>query len=143
MDAHILQFSNGTFDLVGSTGILHHLDLVTALSQIARVLRPNGHAVFVEPLGHNPFINQFRKRTPAAIRSIDEHPLLRADLTLFEHYFARVNNEFFYLTALLAAAPGLGFLLPFLESVARALLAIPPIPPYAWQLLITLSRPRL
>lgn len=141
MDAHALNFPADTFDLVCGTGILHHLDLDTALSQVARVLRSGGHAVFIEPLGHNPLINQFRKRTPT-IRSADEHPLLRSDLALFHRYFATVELDFYYLTALLAALPGLKRVLPLLESLDRQLFKLSFLRPYAWQVLIKLSHPR-
>jgi hypothetical protein len=52
-------------------------DLSLACSEIARVLRPGGPAIFVEPLGHNPLINAYRKRTPA-LRTVDEHPPTKA-----------------------------------------------------------------
>jgi ubiquinone/menaquinone biosynthesis C-methylase UbiE len=67
------------FNLICGSGILHHLNLTNALHEIKRVLQPGGHAVFIEPLGHNPFINLYRRFTPK-IRSQDEHPLLVKDL---------------------------------------------------------------
>lgn len=141
MDAHQLEFADDAFDLICGTGILHHLDLATALPEVARVLRPDGRAVFIEPLGHNPLINQFRRRTPT-IRSADEHPLLRADFARFRRYFAAVEFEYYYLTALLAALPGFKRFLPLFESLDRQLFKLPFIRPYAWQVLITLSNPR-
>ena len=50
MNAESLGFSNQSFDLVCGTGILHHLELGAACGEIARVLRRDGMAVFVEPL---------------------------------------------------------------------------------------------
>lgn len=40
MDAHKLEFSDNTFDVVFGAGILHHLDLELALSEVQRVLKP-------------------------------------------------------------------------------------------------------
>lgn len=74
MDAQDLDFPDGSFDLVSGSGILHHLDLAPAAAEIRRVLRPGGVAVFVEPLGHNPLINLYRRLTPS-MRSVDEQPL--------------------------------------------------------------------
>ena len=66
MNAEVLEFPDASFDLVFGVAILHHLDLDTACAEFLRVLRPSGTAVFLEPLGHNPFINLVRWATPAA-----------------------------------------------------------------------------
>ncbi len=49
-DAHALPYADGAFDLVVGEGILHHLELDTALAEVHQVLRPGGRAVFFEPL---------------------------------------------------------------------------------------------
>src|SRR5579883_1516530 len=54
---------------------IHHLDLTLAYTEIARVLVPEGRAVFTEPLGSNKLINRYRRHTPH-LRTVDEHPLL-------------------------------------------------------------------
>ena len=79
MDAESLDFPDGSFDLVCSAAVLHHLDLRKAFREISRTLRPDGHAIFMEPLGHNPLINWYRRATPD-LRTPDEHPLLMCDL---------------------------------------------------------------
>ena len=81
MNAEALDFPDASFDRVCGSGILHHLDLKKAYGEIARVLRPNGYGIFLEPLGHNPLINWYRRRTPQ-MRTEDEHPLLKSDLAL-------------------------------------------------------------
>lgn len=101
MNAEALSFPNCSFDLVVGTGILHHLSLHSAYSEIARVLRPGGEAIFFEPLGHNPLINLYRRMTPS-MRTPDEHPLLISDLELARQYFSSVVTEYFVLTTLLA-----------------------------------------
>jgi SAM-dependent methyltransferase len=87
MNAEELTFADDSFDFIFGTGILHHLDLNRAYQELSRVLRPNGVALFIEPLGHNPIINAYRNRTPDA-RTDDEHPLLRKDLHLAREYFS-------------------------------------------------------
>ena len=51
MDAEHLEYENNKFDRVFGTAILHHLNLEQSLKEICRVLKPNGKAVFMEPLG--------------------------------------------------------------------------------------------
>ena len=86
MDAHTLEFEDGTFDLVFGTGILHHLDLKVAISEVKRVLKPGGQAIFFEPLGTNPVGNLVRVLTPRA-RTVDERPLSMSDLRLLKSNF--------------------------------------------------------
>jgi ubiquinone/menaquinone biosynthesis C-methylase UbiE len=96
MNAEELAFGNAEFDLVCGSGILHHLDLGKALNEIHRVLKPGGRAVFMEPLGHNPLINAYRRRTPS-LRTKDEHPLMMADIDTIGRLFGRIDTRFFNL----------------------------------------------
>jgi ubiquinone/menaquinone biosynthesis C-methylase UbiE len=119
MDAENLSFDDASFDLVCGNGILHHLDVDRALGQIARVLRPGGLAVFSEPLGHNPLINLYRRRTPE-MRTIDEHPLLLRDIELARRHFESVTVDYFTLFTL-AAVPlhGRRTFVPVLHTLER------------------------
>ena len=101
MNAEDLKFENDFFDRVCGNSILHHLDLRASLKELTRVLKREGNAIFIEPLGHNPIINLYRKLTPK-LRSEDEHPLKSEDLKLFKEYFSEVNINYFHLTTLLA-----------------------------------------
>jgi SAM-dependent methyltransferase len=101
MDAEQLEFDNDTFDLVCGSAILHHLELRKAFPEVARVLRPEKSAVFAEPLGHNPFINLYRRMTPH-LRTEDEHPLLIGDYRLAERLFQQVHIDFFHFLTLMA-----------------------------------------
>lgn len=82
-DAHATPYDDGTFDLVIGEGILHHLDLDLAMSEIHRVLKPGGRAVFREPLLDNPLLKGFRLLTPR-VRTEDERPFSADDLKKFE-----------------------------------------------------------
>jgi SAM-dependent methyltransferase len=101
MDGQRLAFRNKSFDVICGRGVLHHLDLHRSFAEIARVLKTDGGAIFVEPLGHNLLINLFRRMTPR-LRTVDEHPLRLADLDLAGRYFERVEIQYFHLTALAA-----------------------------------------
>ncbi len=99
MDAEALAFPDDSFDLVCGTGILHHLDIGAVPAEVARVLRPGGHAVFLEPLGHNLLINLYRKLSPS-MRTVDEHPLKISDLEVIGEGFGVAQHRFFALVSL-------------------------------------------
>jgi ubiquinone/menaquinone biosynthesis C-methylase UbiE len=94
MDCEKLGFRNETFDIVSGTAILHHLNTEESIIEIARVLKKNGKCILVEPLGHNIFINLYRKLTPN-LRTIDEHPLLIKDMLNAKKYFNKVEIKYF------------------------------------------------
>ena len=78
-DAEHLSFPDCAFDVVFATGVIHHVDVGKTLKEIVRALKPGGKAIFREPLGHNPFINLYRRLTPN-VRTPDEHPLTVDDI---------------------------------------------------------------
>lgn len=77
-DAQVTDFEDDSFDLIIGHAILHHLDVPRGLREIRRILAPEGRAVFLEPLAHNPVLRLGRILTPAA-RTADEHPFTVAD----------------------------------------------------------------
>lgn len=86
MDAHHLTFDNGYFDVVFGGAILHHLDLPVALSEVRRVLKPDGKICFYEPLDNNPIGKLVRFLTPEA-RTVDEQPFRFQELRMLREYF--------------------------------------------------------
>ena len=92
MDAHHLQFDNETFDMVFGAAILHHLNMVPALDEIYRVLKPEGQILFVEPLDMNPIGKLVRCVTKKA-RTEDEQPLRVCDILEIKKRF---HAQFFY-----------------------------------------------
>ena len=145
MDAEQLEFADNSFDLVCGSAILHHLDLERAYAELARVLRPTGTALFVEPLGLNPIINLYRNRTPS-LRTVDEHPLLFDDLKQADRWFGNVRARFYYLGAL-AAVPARNTaafdgLVRSLEAIDRlAFRYLPPVRRFAWYIVLELGAP--
>ena len=146
MNAEATAFADNSFDLICGTGILHHLNLDKACPEIRRILRPDGHAIFIEPLGHNPLINLFRKMTPQ-IRSVDEHPLLVKDVTALRSHFAQVDVHYFSMLSL-AAVPFrklkiFSAVKNTLERVDRSLFrAVPGCGRYAWMMVMIMSSPK-
>jgi SAM-dependent methyltransferase len=99
MDAHALEFDDGSFDIVFGVAILHHLEFARAMREIHRVLRPGGRIVFVEPLRHNPVARLVRWLTPHA-RTADETPLGRSELRAIDRNFLMDNYYSELLTVL-------------------------------------------
>ena len=145
MDAEALELETNSFDLVFGTGILHHLDLDRALGEIGRVLRPEGRAIFIEPLGHNPAINLYRRLRPD-LRTPDERPLRARDLREMARYFDHLEREYYCLTSLLAVPlrrrGSFRAVKTALEAFDRALFRLPLTGLLAWQILLVLTRPR-
>lgn len=144
MDAEHLDFDDNSFDIVFGSGILHHLSLDRSLPEIARVLKPSGTAVFLEPLGHNPFINLYRRLTPR-LRTPDEHPLTISDLRFITSFFTQPTLQYYGLINLLlsplVSAPFFQAALSAAEAVDSALFRIPFVRRYAWTVVMTLSNP--
>lgn len=140
MDAENLSFKDHCFDVVCGTGILHHLDLKSAYSELQRVVKANGKTVFVEPLGHNPVITLYRKLTPA-MRTEDEHPLLMSDIALAKSSFEHVDAHHFNLFATLSTF--VPFLSSPLNSLDKVLFKIIPFAKkYSWIVVLEFSNPR-
>lgn len=146
MNAEQLGFRDSSFELICGAAILHHLDLRAAWPEIARILTPGGTAIFVEPLGHNPLLNLFRKLTPG-LRTADEHPLLIEDLRTTSQYFSHLQTRYFQLVSLLCAPlsrwPGFTALLRTCEGLDRAVFALLPfMRRFAWQVVLVLTGPK-
>jgi SAM-dependent methyltransferase len=145
MDGEALEFNDDTFDIVCGSAIIHHLDTYKAYKEIARVLRPGGVAIFIEPLGHNPLINWYRRRTPT-LRTPDEHPLLVPELELAAETFRGVDVRFFHLTSLMAI-PLRGrrffpFLVRRLDALDRRIFSVAPVlRKHAWFTVFRLAHP--
>ena len=113
MDCENLSYNNKLFDVIYGRAILHHLDMARSLDEIKRVLKDGGRAVFLEPLGMNPFINFYRKLTPDR-RTPDEKPLNNQDFKIVcKAGFSNVEHHEFTLFA------NLGILLNTILKVTK------------------------
>ena len=98
-DAISVDLEEQQFDLVIVEGVLHHIDLRRGLDSIARVLRPGGHILIVEPVClFNP-IQSFKERTGVGEElSPNEWPLNRKDLELLNSEYRILDRRWFNLT---------------------------------------------
>lgn len=103
MDAHKLEFPDNSFDVVVGVSILHHLDFETAITEVQRVLKPGGYAIFQEPLRDNPGGKLVRALTPKA-RTADELPLSRKQIKWADNYIGGQKHVF---TGLFSTALGM------------------------------------
>jgi ubiquinone/menaquinone biosynthesis C-methylase UbiE len=148
MDVENMTFEDNRFDIVYSAGVLHHIDLNRAYPEVARVLKPSGKMICVEPLAYNPLIQFYRRKTPHLRTSWEiDHILTKNDIYLGKRYFNELKIlGFFYLFTIGAVpfrkTPIFGFVRYFLELFDKLVLSIPFIQWYAWQVAFAFSRPR-
>ena len=145
-DGNRLPFATGSFDRIWGNAVLHHLDLAQASAEIARVLTPDGCAVFCEPWGENWFLRlaRGRKASPLNDRTEDEEPLRQQDLAFFERSFADVDVQGFQLLTMMGRVVRRQGKIPGLEIFDRLLLDhVPLLRRYCRYVVLTLRRPRL
>lgn len=135
-NAEDMRLADGSVDVVAGSGIIHHLDIPKAMQELRRVLRDGGVAVFAEPLGHNPFVNWYRNRTPE-LRTPDEHPLLARDLRQMASSFSSAKVTYFGLVAPLLGLVSRNIrperpLTRLVWWLDRALCRVPLLNRYAW-----------
>ena len=147
MDGENMEFPDNMFDLGVEYGALHHVDLEKAMSELCRVLRPNGEMICVEALKHNPLIHWYRKRTPHLRTGWEvEHILGIDDLNVVRKYFQEINVRFFHLTVL-AAVPFRKTIIfkplrILLDLIDKIILGNQFIGKYAWIMVFTMSKPK-
>ncbi|NOR44516.1 MAG: methyltransferase domain-containing protein [Candidatus Delongbacteria bacterium] len=145
MNAENTEFDDSTFDIVVGKGIIHHLSLEKSYSELSRILKSNGHIVFIEPLGHNPFVNLYRMLTPK-MRTKDEHPLKIKDIELLRKYFNNVEADYFSLFTLFAVPfrnlSIFNKICNFLRNIDQLIFKLPFIKRYAWTVITHAYNPR-
>ena len=99
MAAECLGYRANTFDMVLGVSILHHTDPFAAGSEVSRVLKPGGRALFIEPLVHNVFLKIFRWLTPSR-RTPTEQPMPVKQIQEFGRFFRRVEFRGYYLLSI-------------------------------------------
>jgi ubiquinone/menaquinone biosynthesis C-methylase UbiE len=146
MDGEKMSFPENTFDLAVEYGVLHHVDLDKAMSELSRVLKPEGEMICIEALRHNPLIHLYRRMTPHLRTKWEfEHILSVDDLNVVKKHFGKVEVNFFHLTSLLAVpfrkTPIFCALRKFLDKIDKKILGNKFLGKYGWIMIFTISRP--
>lgn len=89
--AERLPFKDESFDLIFGGNVLHHVDIKKTSREIKRVLKKNGKAVFIEPLGYNPVI-QFYRKLAKDKRTQMERPFVFADIKSLGQGFRKISH---------------------------------------------------
>jgi ubiquinone/menaquinone biosynthesis C-methylase UbiE len=147
MAAEDLDYDSNMFDLVVGNAVLHHVDLNLCVNEIKRVLKDRGWAYFMEPLGHNPFLNAYRRLTPG-LRSKDEVPFRFEQFSYIRKCFPEFEHEEYYLTAMLALFwhfVGMRRLMLKTRDVLfrldrRIIATFPKLSKYCWYSILTMGR---
>lgn len=93
-DAHRLPFKDKAFDVVLSTGVLHHVNMTTAATEIHRVLKRGGRVVGYEPMKWGPLMTALRRAwlnlngQKEDDHTDNEAPLQKDDFAPFEALFS-------------------------------------------------------
>jgi ubiquinone/menaquinone biosynthesis C-methylase UbiE len=119
MPAEQLMLDDASVDRIFARGVLHHADVERAAPEMARVLRPAGRAVFIEPLSENPLLNLFREYVPYPHKTRPKgHRGIRyATVRQLRSSFGSAVIRPFYLTAMLNRAFGFDIELEVLERL--------------------------
>jgi len=122
--AESMPFADAEFDCLFGVAVLHHLDMDLAGPEIARVLKPGGRAVFLEPLSENPVLDFVRdyvpypgKKSPKGHRGVTYDIIHDAG-----RHFARTSVRHFYLTSMINRALGQDIAITPLEALDTVLL---------------------
>lgn len=146
MDGESMSLGNDTFDLAVEYGALHHVDLDAALSELARVLKPDARMMCIEAMRHNPLIHAYRRRTPHLRTEWEvEHILGVESFNVMRKYFKEVNVRYFHLASL-ALVPFRNsrifpLLLPIMDRIDQVLLSNKLIGKYGWIMAVELCQP--
>jgi len=149
MDCEALTFPDNSFDLIFDGGVFSSIDFDKALSELARVLKPDGALLGIETFGHNPLTNLKRKwnewrgsRTTWAA----EHIMKRESIKKARLYFDAIDVHYFHLTSLFALPfvkfPGGAFLFKLFDRLDRFLLKLPFLKNYAFKIVFVFSKPK-
>ncbi len=92
-------FPDARFDVIVGRFILHHLDVGVAATEIARILRPGGRAIFAENSGRNRLLMLARRHIAGRLGvprlgTEDEHPLSTADVAAIGSAFACIGLRY-------------------------------------------------
>jgi SAM-dependent methyltransferase len=142
-DAEHLPFADHSFDRIWGNAVLHHLDIRQAASDIRRVLKPGGVAVFCEPWGSNRLLAWARNRWhyQAKHRTPDEQPLREPDIRLLQSVFPALEIQGCQLVSMIRRVIKQRRVISALDRLDHYLLGeLPSLQRYCRYIILTLKR---
>lgn len=132
-------------DVILCHGMLHHLDLSYAFSEMRRILRPGGVVFCVEALNYNPVIRLYRVLTPALRTPYERaHILSHKDVRFAARFFQVSNVRYWHLWSIGAVVfrrtPLFGAALTTGDFLDRLCLSIPWLRLWAWMFTFELHK---
>ena len=86
-DAAHLPFREASLDVSFSRFTIAHVDVPAMGAELARVLRPGGRALMVEPLAGNPLVRLYRRLSPTGCRETAPRYVTLGDLRALARLF--------------------------------------------------------
>lgn len=100
-DVQRLPLADGSVDLVYGENFLMYVDPAAVGRECARVLRPGGRVVLIEPTAHHPLVRLYR-RLGSPYRSTAPRYFALSDVVPLGAAFSDVQHREYYLTSVLA-----------------------------------------
>jgi SAM-dependent methyltransferase len=142
--AHAIDLPDASVDVVFGIAILHHLDLTMTSTEVFRVLRPGGRAIFQEPVRNSRLIRTLRRLIPYRAPDVSpfERPLTDAEVAGFASRFRSMQVRAFGLphVQLVMAVPALKRWTDAAHRLDGQLLRARWLEPYAGVRVIELTR---
>jgi SAM-dependent methyltransferase len=128
--AEKLPFPDHFFDYIVGTAILHHLpdSIPEAAAEIYRTLKPNGEALFIEPVNRSWLTRAIHKHGLSEV-SPGERPLQDSDFDCFHLLFSVHFSYYDFLSRLTDRLPNNLFLKRTLRRIDLTLLKISALQP--------------
>ncbi len=129
---HELPLQTGSFDLVFGKGVLHHVDMELSSTEISRVLKKGGRAVFEEPIALSRAMLKIRRSrlitTLVKENRItpDEEPLTAENIKMFAENFSSCDIREVEFFSRLERVVGTGRIYEALSRVDAGLFAVLP-----------------
>lgn len=140
-DAESTRLPDQCIDAIICSGMLHHLDLSYAFSELRRILKPGGKILAVEALDYNPAIKLYRALTPDMRTEWEKaHILSLKDIEFAKRFFNINDVKYWHVVGY--AGGKFPALLPILDGLDRIFESIPYVNRLAWIFTFCLERPR-
>jgi len=126
-------------DLIYCSGVLHHMELKSALPELKRILKPGGIVLAKEPLAYNPLIQLYRKLTPHIRTAWEvEHIFSYDDLKLASDFFEVQDIRRWHFFSIIGAYIPSG--LRLFDAMDQFFLKLPLFKHLAWQITFQLVK---